>query len=463
MYEKIKVDFNNSGWIYFDKNGIPSVNAQSLYMYLKNNYSILITPTNNYLYDDGVYKKLSDVDFKAFIKQFIPVESRNKKQWEAVYEEFKTDFTLEEAIFNSDENIINFKNGVLNLTTNEVFPHSDKVLSTVQIPCNYIADSSLDSAPIFSKYLHDLIGDDEKTKQCILEYIGAILSNIPGYKFKKLLMLVGSGNTGKTQLREFVISLIVKQNNLSVDLKNLNDTFGTATLHNKRLAGCGDMSYARVNEINILKELTGGDDMLANQKYKPLFSFVFKGLLWYNCNKLPKFGGDTGKHVYDRFIIVNCNNVIPVEKRDSEILQKMLAEKDIVASVCIRYLKNAINRGYKFCESDSIIENRKHYETDNSSLFTFIEYYCQIGAGKTKRSEFNAEYFQWCRENKLHPEKQHDITKLLFEKYGIEARKSNNIYYDLTINTEHLQEEKYSYELLKNFAAEYAERRSRTN
>ena len=463
MYKNIKVNFKKAEWIYHDKNGIPFVHVQSLYMYLKNHYSIVITPTNNYLYDNGVYERLTDIEFKAFIKQFIPVETRNKKQWEAVYDEFKTCFTVSEESFNSDENIINFKNGILDLETNTVEPHKAEVLPSIQIPCNYVADATLDSAPVFSSYLQDLLGNDEQTKEFILEYIGAILSNVPGYKFKKLLMLVGAGNTGKTQLREFVISLIGECNNISVDLKNLNDSFGTSPLHNKRLAGCGDMSYAKVGEINILKELTGGDEIFANVKYKPQFSFKYKGLLWYNCNDLPKFGGDTGAHVYDRFVIVRCNNIIPIEKRDPNLLEKMLQEKDVVASICIQHLKKALKRGYKFTESESIVENRKIYQTANNSLFTFVEYYCRLGVGKTKRSEFNAEYFQWCRENKIHPEKQHDIPKLLFEKYGIESKKASNIYYELSINTEHLQEEKYTFELLKNFAAEYAERRKKTS
>ena len=43
-----------------------------------------------------------------------------------------------------------------------------------------------------------------------------------------------------------------------------------------------------------------------------------------------------GKHVYDRFLIVSCDNVIPPEERDPELLEKLLAEKEIIVSVAIK-------------------------------------------------------------------------------------------------------------------------------
>lgn len=436
----IKVDFDKASWIFTDEADKRHINTQKLYMHIKENYPIIITPISNYIYNNGVYMSISETNFKAFIKEFIPVEIRKKKLWEAVYNEFITSFTVSERSFNNDENIINFKNGVLKVDTNELLPHNKDILSTIQIPCNYIHNADLNNAPVFKQYLQDLVGDDELTKQFLLEYMGAILSNVPGYKFKKLLMLLGPGNTGKTQLREFIISLIGEHNSISIDLKNLNDTFGTSQLPNKRLAGCGDMSYACVAEINILKELTGGDDMLANPKYKPLFSFKYKGFLWYNCNDLPKFGGDTGAHVYERFNIVHCKNIIPDEKRDPYLLEKMLKEKDIIASVCIQYFKKAIERGYKFTESDSIKDSRIKYIVENNTLLSFVENYCHVGVGKTKRSDFNAEYKAWCRENKLHAEKSSDIAKILFNHYGLEAHKSSDYYYNLTVETEYIQE-----------------------
>ena len=44
-------------------------------------------------------------------------------------------------------------------------------------------------------------------------------------------------------------------------------------------------------------------------------------------NRLPKFGGDDGKWVYDRIMVVDCPNVISKEQQDKQLLEKMYAER----------------------------------------------------------------------------------------------------------------------------------------
>lgn len=443
MNIKIKVNFKEAAWIQKFQNGKMVINTHQLYIYLKNNYHLFVTRNcNNYLYHNGVYHLINDVELKAFIKNFLPEEFRTRKNWEDVFEEFKTDNPIEDDCLNADENIINFKNGIYDISENKLKEHSPDILSTIQIPCNYIETAILDNAPIFKKYLNDLQGEDDITKKFLLEYIGAIISNVHGSRFKKVLLLVGKGNTGKTQLREFVISLIGSQNNISIDLKNLNEPFGVANLANKRLGGSGDMSYAKVSEINVLKELTGGDDIYANIKYKPQFSFKYNGFLWFNCNDLPLFGGDNGEHVYERFMVVTCNNVIPKEKRDSFLLKKLLSEKDIVASVCVKHFRLAIKRGYKFTESEAMEIDRDLYRIQNNNLLTFIKENCTVGIGRTTRAEFNVRYSNWCHVNNFKPVGRNRISKIMTEEHGINQLKSNgHIYYELTLKPDFCDEQ----------------------
>lgn len=453
MKFKIKVDFKNANWIEHHSNGSTKIISQKLYIHIKNNYHLFVTKNcNNYIYYNGVYTLLNDVELKAFIKMFLPEEIRTHFNWENVYEEFKTDNPIDDELLNADENIINFKNGIFHLKDRTLSEHSPKILSTIQIPCNYISTAtSLDEAPVFKKYLQDLQGDDEVTKKFLLQYIGAILSNVKGSRFKKVLLLVGKGNTGKTQLREFVISLIGSQNNISIDLKNLNEPFGVANLLNKRLAGSGDMSYAKVSEINVLKELTGGDDIYANVKYKPQFSFKYNGFLWFNCNDLPMFGGDNGEHVFERFMVVYCNNVIPKEKRDSALLEKMLKEKDIIASVCVRYFQLAVMHGYKFAESTAMEENRKKYQIQNDNLLTFITENCVIGEGKTIRAEFNLRYFDWCTRNGYKPLNRNSISKTMTDVYNVQLYKTHgDLCYRLTLNRDLINEQRLEISISKN-------------
>ena len=61
-------------------------------------------------------------------------------------------------------------------------------------------------------------------------------------------------------------------------------------------------------------------------------------------NKLPRFGGDDGSWVYDRILVVKCDNVIPAEKQDKQLLDKMYAERDGIIFKLVQALKTVIPR-----------------------------------------------------------------------------------------------------------------------
>ena len=141
-----------------------------------------------------------------------------------------------------------------------------------------------------------------------------------------------------------------------------------------------------------------------------------------------------GQHVYSRFLIVSCDNVIPPEERDPELLEKLLEEKEIIVSVAIKHLQKAIARGYKFTEGERTIKNREDYMIKNNSLALFLQECCLIGQGRTITSVFKEKYKSWCRDNNLEPEKSNDITRILVNDYGVVKSKSYSDYYELTIS-----------------------------
>lgn len=422
------------------------IHPQKLYETAKGTALFKISNQGNiYFYEHGHYRLLRMSEFKAMIKDNLPVEYRNRKHWESVVEEFKTDYAdVNENDFNDDENIVNFKNGILDLTTGKLLKHDPKYLSTRQIPCAYNPDLTWNDAPVFKAYLDNLVSGDGQDMDFLMEYMGAIFSNVKGWRYKKLLILVGEGNTGKTQLRELVMNILGKENCISIDMAKINERFGPALLFRKRLAGSGDMAYVELTEVNTIKNLTGGDSLFAEFKGKDGFSFRYDGFLWFNANKLPYFRGDRGEHVYSRFIIVRCGNVIPENERDPRLLDKMLNEKEAIVSLAISYFKKTLEQ-YKFTEGESMEMERAQYELQNNSLLTFVNECCILQPDpseprkklSTKRSAFNWMYSKWCRLNMVKPERERDIAQQLERHFGIVAVKSNGIFdYPLAIKND---------------------------
>lgn len=134
-----------------------------------------------------------------------------------------------------------------------------------------------------------------------------------------------------------------------------------------------------------------------------------------------------------RFLILSCDNVIPIQNRDSQLLEKLLAEREVITSLAVKSLQETISRGYKFTESERTKKNREEYAIKNNSLKLFLQEYCVIGEGRTVTSVFKEKYKKWCKENNLEPEPANNINSILIQEYGVVKGKSYHEYYELSI------------------------------
>lgn len=330
-------------------------------------------------YEDGVYKPITDSILQGYIKGYITAFDLAILKMRDVLEvmkDLKTDMIfVSENKLNADEDIINFRNGLYSISDNTLRPHTPDVYSTIQIPCNYVPDG--DHCPTFTRYLFELVGDDADKANLLLEYMAACISNIKGYRMKKALFMYGKGNTGKSQAKALTEMLLGDENCAAGDLADLEERFGTSSLYQKRLYGAGDMSFVGVKELKIFKNVTGGDDILLEFKGKNSFPFKYKGLLWFCTNELPSFGGDRGEWVYDRIIPLECKNVIPKNKQDKHLLEKMFAEREaIISTYLIPALQRLIDNGYSFTLPNDVLDDLEAYKDKNSPVRTFYKECC---------------------------------------------------------------------------------------
>ena len=360
-----------------------------------------------FVYDNsGVYVLHDEDMFKGVIKKHITdynLKALRMSDVTEVYKQLVTDLDfVESTTLNGNEGIINFRNGILDLETKSLLPHSPDYLTTVQIPCDWVEAPTF--TPIFDKFMNDLSEGCKETENFLLQFMGVCLSNVKGWRLKKALFLVGKGNTGKSQLKTITERLLGKNNYMAIDLKNLEGRFGTSNIYLKRLAGSSDMGFATLAELKIFKQATGGDSLFAEYKGQNGFEFVYDGLLWFCMNRFPKFGGDNGDWVYDRIIPVECNNVIPPGKQDRQLQEKLYAEREGIAHKAIIALHKVIVNGYAFDEPSKAIEARRKFRGENNTVASFFEECMEkhlngkIHDNCTTGKIYNV-YKAWCADN----------------------------------------------------------------
>lgn len=433
-------------FVYLDDKDREKIDPVKLAQTFKEKHHYLLVKSSGkenaqmFVYENGHYQIYNDNMFKGLLKELIMKYVPYLVSTRVINEAFnqlmmETSFITHEQL-DAQEQFINFENGLLHLPTMVLYPHSPAVYSTIQIPCQWTGEKQ--ETPIFDQYLQDMFGDDEESKTTLMEFLGIVLSNVPGYRMKKALFLIGDGNTGKSQIRKFADLLVGRNNSTGQDLDDLEKRFGTSLMYGKRVCGSSDLKFSAIPELNVFKKTTGGDPVDAEFKGESAFSFIYKGVLWFCGNRIPKFGGDDGTWVYDRIISLQCHNIIPEEKRDPLLLEKLYAERSGVMYKAIQAAKLVVERGYKYTEPKSQAEMRAQYRSDNNSVLSFLHECCEMGDGSTNTwcsaQTLYRIYSRWCSDNGRRPKSSREFRNQICEELNgtfsdlTKHRKTGNFY-----------------------------------
>ena len=394
---------------------VETVSTTRLARYMRDNVDYIMVKDNAnqetmmYIYQNGYYQLYDDNMLKGLIRKQITDYNEDLVKMsivKEVLENLKAETSyVHRSNLNSEEKIINFQNGILKISEDNLIlePHTPNIYSTIQIPSNWSGKER--PTPMFDNYIKTLTNDNKEVQQLLMEFMGVCISNVKGWKMKKSLFMVGEGDSGKSLLKSLVERLLGQENYISTDLKEIEARFGTSAIYGKRLAGSSDMSFLSVDELKAFKRLTGGDSVYTEYKGKQGFQQTYNGVLWFCMNQLPRFGGDNGKWVYERIMVVNCPNTIPLDKQDKELLDKMYAEREGIIYKAIKALQTVLKNGYRYSEPKSVTDARCEYQGSNSTVITFFnECMCALSYENELDKHYTSGlvykvYREWCRDN----------------------------------------------------------------
>ena len=399
-------------FIRFDRNGVPHISIPLLAKYTKEHLHYLLVRNDGkegirlYVYENGVYRLYATDMLYAVIKGYIDeydMELVSMQSIAGAASLVLTDLSyVRQEELNADDSIINFRNGLLRLSDLQLLPHSPEIYSTIQMPCEWLGHET--PTPVYDRYVSRLMDGDAGMVELCNEINGVVLSNVKCFQMKKAAFFVGEGDTGKSQLKSLMERIIGPENYIGIDLKDIEARFGTGAIYGRRLAGSSDMSFMSVNELKTFKCLTGGDAVMAEFKGRQQFSYRFSGFLWFCMNRLPKFGGDDGKWVFDRIMVLNCPNVIPESEQDKLLVEKMYEERNGIVYKAVMALRNVIGNGYRFTEPEKVAAARQAYQKEtNTAVSFFLECMEERKAldildGCTTGKIFSV-YKAWCQDN----------------------------------------------------------------
>ncbi|WP_287620889.1 phage/plasmid primase, P4 family [Clostridium sp.] len=355
-----------------------------------------------FTYSNGIYEEISKKALNKYVSDYIPNYLITSNLLNNITELLTNEKTYQYSMLIGDKNIINLKNGLYNVTTGELKPHDSKYISSTQL------DVAYNPNPInhgyWDNFIDTLTMGDLQLKNIIQEWYGLILSNYDASEPKKLLLLYGPGDTGKSKLISILEKLLGEENSKSIQVQKLGDRFALGDIFKSRLLHYGDLPSKMIDDssLTILKVLTGGDTLSVERKGIDSFTIKYRGALMYACNELPVITGDLGKHVFDRFMIIPCNNPIPKEKQNPRILEQLLLDKEYIFNWSMEGLRRLLNNGLKFSYSEQSEASKEMYSLKSDSVRSFINEFYDLTdntRNRVKLKDLYLRYEVYCAEN----------------------------------------------------------------
>lgn len=347
-------------------------------------------------YSNGYWKRLNDQsDVQNAIAKFIASGATVAKV-NALFGILKLFCSVREEAFKARPNCICFLNGVLDMDSFELLPHSPDYHLQSSRDVNW---DELCKAPVFEQYLKDIFRDDDDQDekiQFVKEWMGLCL--IPETKYEKFVVCVGAGGNGKSVLLKLMPELLGHENVYSAPIQRLGNKRALAELHGKLLLSSSEINENAVLDDGILKQIVSGDAVEAERKYEHPFTFTPCARIMLATNHLPKLR-DVTHAFFRRLVMIEFNRIFSAAEMDMNLSAKLKDELAGIFVYAVNGLHSLRERGEFVVPSSSAMASEK-YREESDVTELFVEDAIQPAVGECKGMRPVALYdlyTRWCK------------------------------------------------------------------
>ena len=372
--------------------------------YLVSEYNIVIINGQIHIYNNGIYDYAQKIIEQKMIEKIPSLKSQTRN------EILKYIYLIAEEKKQSDANYIAFKNGIYDLSTDEIIPYTPDIILTNRIEHNYNKNAYND---LTDKTLNKLSVNDKQIRSLLEECIGYTF--LRRNELGKAFILTGDKSNGKSTFLDLIAHILGDKNISALDLRELGDRFSTSMLFGK-LANIGDDigdEFMQGSAVSIFKKIVTGNRIKAEQKGKDPFEFNPYIKLLFSANDMPRMRDKTGA-VLRRLVMIPFNATFSKNDEDYDpfIKYKLIKEDSIeyLIKLGIDGLKRVLENN-EFTRSDKVIDTLKEYEEENNPILGFISEETESNIVNQSVQDVYLRYSLFCSQNQLQA-----LSKIAFSK-----------------------------------------------
>lgn len=283
-----------------------------------------------------------------------------------------------------------------------------KRYNSVRLPVTYEPNAM---CPKFQTYLTDVFRDDEDSEdkiKFVQEVLGYCL--VFNVSWPLIVVLFGRGANGKSVLIDVIEALLGAENVTSVNPKDFKSAFNRAKLVGKLANVVPELDTGEKLEDAVLKQLSSGDLIAIEQKYKNPTQARVQATNIFACNSLP-YTRDLTHGLRRRMRLLSFNRTFSVEEQDPALAGDIVEnELEGILKFAIDGLKRLFAQG-RFTEPASCVEAMNEWVKQVDHVQAFVEERCNFGEGlRIKSGDLFDAYRDWCEENGIR--NRHDSARL---------------------------------------------------
>lgn len=296
-----------------------------------------------------------------------------------------------------DPFLFNCRNGALDLRTGELRPHQRDDYLTKLAPVAYEPGAA---APVWERFLDEIMGGDEDLVAFLQRAVGYAMTG--SVKEQVLFFLHGGGANGKSTFLRALLEVFGDYGSPSAPdilVAKRHDSHPTeiADLFGARLVVVQEIDAGRALAEATIKKLTGGDAIKARRMGENFSSFLPTHKFFLAANQKPRVSG-VDEAIWRRLRLIPFNVTFPEDKRDTHLLDRLLAERAGILRWCLSGCLQWQREGLR--TPSRVVEATADYRKGEDRVAPFLEERCERGLDfRVASADLFRAYAKWCEDN----------------------------------------------------------------
>lgn len=306
-------------------------------------------------------------------------------------------------IFDTNPDLVNAQNCVINLVTGEMLEQKPEYLMTKALGAAYDPNAE---APTWEKFVRESLFDDEPTIDFIQQVFGVFLT---GYPSKNLFDFFGPPNSGKSTTLRVLFKLLGSyyyHSRIEVILTKHFDNDGEgatpvlADYAGKRLVTFTEPQEKYTINEQIVNYLTGGDPVNARKLHKDPFVFIPSATMVVLGNYL--MGADPNNDaLWSRMTPIKWGKTHTGTEQDTGLEERLLAELPGILAWCVKGAVKWYASNKQLARPRSVNTETAKYRASTTGFAKFVEECVDLEAtgSEVSTKTLSSAYISWCIEN----------------------------------------------------------------